>query len=225
MVSAPRRPAPARHPPGPPRILRGRARTQAAVAAVAGLLALAVTALLVVSGRVGALDERLSIHFGSDDLDTLLRAQELLELSGSSLAMGLAVATATRLAWYRWRHPLTAALPALAAVSSVVVADHVLKRIVASTWPSGSVAGVAALGTISTLLLGAHADRFARGAALCTVAAIGAIAVALLISRDHLFSDIVGGAVLGVTLPIAWALAHDLVTGDGALREDPDAQR
>lgn len=207
---------------------RSAARTAGATAVL--LIALAVVAVL--ADRAGAgtgVDHRVLDWFVAQRRDWLTPLMLVVSQASSRLAVATAaVAAAAALGW-RWRSvraPVTvvatcggAGLVGLGVKYLVGAArPPAAVQLVAKTgpaFPSGHVTyALALIGILAVVVGGAHAGRVVAAA---LTAAVGAVTVAIAVSRlylgVHWLTDVVGGALLGAAAVLVGAWGHRAARG------------
>jgi membrane-associated phospholipid phosphatase len=145
-----------------------------------------------------------------DWLDRLDGIGSLIPVTAITVALILACAVT-----HRWRG---AVLAAVAVPAAVVLTEYVLKPAVGAAigqaFPSGHATSMFALAACSAVLLAAPSRPRLPGAgrlllALAAVLLAAAVAVGVVATGEHRFTDVVGGAAVGTGVVLACALTLD----------------
>lgn len=203
----------------PPRLVRAERQTR--------LIATVCTSVALLTGLVATFfrDNRLDAFVRdrrADSFEVLDPANAVIDLANAPLLAIGAAALAARVIWWRWRWPPTAVLPFAVPGAAVALADVVLKPLSDAlggrgSWPSGTVAFVVAGSALATVLFDAHAPpnrRHVVGPALVTVAVLAS----LLATAEHRFTELLGGAAIGLGLAASASLTHDTITREALRR-------
>jgi membrane-associated phospholipid phosphatase len=191
-------------------------------------------------GSVGAFDRRWAEHLASGRTPTMnnlshwgtMMAETTTKVILTALAVTLMIAV-----WRRWEDALLVALALILEASIFLTVTLIVKRArpdvirldgspVDSSFPSGHVAAAVVYGAFAIVVAHHVAKKWATWLAVAVVAAISLIVAWSRTYRGmHYISDVVAGAVLGLTsLAVTWWIMNRAVARKEAHDEAHDDQ-
>ena len=146
--------------------------------------------------------------------------------SPRGVASAVLVLVVTALAWH---DRLAAAVAVAGPLAAELLTEQVLKPLIDRTgptggnfFPSGHATGVAALATAALFVLGRNAGRRWALVALPVLGAwVTGVAVALVQLHYHYFTDVIGGAAVGIATVLAIVTVAPPGTLGAPVRGDP----